>query len=490
MAAQNEVESHLNEFGYKQEFDRSLKRFASFAIGFSFISITTGIFTTYATVLNTGGPAGIWTWPIVIVGQLMVALVFGALASRMPLAGYTYQWMSRLANPYIGWLVGWFMFAFLIVDTVAVDYAVASAVAPVLFGYTGTTANSWLLTAAIILVQCLLIMFSTVWSERVNNTAVGTELVGIGTLTVLIIVVGAIVGKLDWGHLFSKGAAAGATDYFSFGTLTHVGPFIMAFLLGAFTIVGFEACGNLAEETTEPERVVPRAMWTSVLLSGILGFVFLIAITAATWDIPALTASATPVADIVQHVLGNVIGKILLVLVFFSIFACGLVIFITASRVAWAMARDERFPGFNVIRKVNHTYRTPLIATLFVGVILEIVLAAFSATGTGILFKLFSAATLMPAIIYLVTVLLYAWKHKNLPAEKGFNLGKWEWPVIIIALVWLVFELLIFRDASFKDPWIYVGIMFAIGLVYFVYMVASKRSMAMPGKALEPEDVA
>ena len=92
----------------------------------------------------------------------------------------------------------------------------------------------------------------------------------------------------------------------------------------------------------------------------------------------------------------------------------------------------------------------------------------------------------MPAIIYFVTVLLYVWQRKNLPAEKGFNLGKWEWPVIIIALVWLVFELLIFRDASFKDPWIYLGVMFAIGLIYFVYMIATKRSMAMPGKALEP----
>ena len=174
-----------------------------------------------------------------------------------------------------------------------------------LFGYVGTTATAWAITAAIILVQCLLIMFSTVWSERVNNVAVGTELIGIGGLTILILVVGAIGTKLDWGHLFSRGAAATATNYFSFGTLTSVGPFILAFLLGAFTIVGFEACGNLAEETTEPERVVPRAMWTSVLLSGILGFVFLIAITAATWDIPALTASATPVADIVQHVLGT-----------------------------------------------------------------------------------------------------------------------------------------------------------------------------------------
>ena len=116
----------IEHFGYREEFQRSLRRFASFAIGFSFISITTGIFTTYGSVLASSGPLGIWTWPLVIIGQTMVALVFGALASRMPLAGYSYQWMSRLANPVIGWTLGWLTFAFLVVDVVAVDYSLES----------------------------------------------------------------------------------------------------------------------------------------------------------------------------------------------------------------------------------------------------------------------------------------------------------------------------------------------------------------------------
>jgi amino acid transporter len=319
---------------------------------------------------------------------------------------------------------------------------------------------------------------------------VGTELIGIGGLTILILVVGAITSKLYWGHLFNRGAVAGVHSYFGFGTLSHDSPWVLAFLLGAFTIVGFEACGNLAEETDEPERVVPRAMWTSVLLSGILGFAFLIAITVASWNIPALTSSGTPVADIVDHVLGSVVGKVFLVMVFFSIFACGLVIYITASRVTWAMSRDERFPGWQILRRVSHSYRTPLIATLVVGVILEIVLAAFSQS-TDVLFKLFSAATLMPAIIYFITVILYLFARRKLTTTgKGFSLGAWEWPVIIVSLVWLVFELSIFRDASFKDPWIYVAVMMGIGIVYFIYLLAARRSFAMPGKAIEPEDVA
>src|SRR6266568_2307382 len=179
-AAELTEEATLEQFGYRQQFQRTFHRFASFAIGFSFISITTGIFTTYGSVLISSGPLGIWTWPLVIVGQLAVALVFGALASRIPLAGYSYQWMSRLANPYIGWLVGWLAFAFLVVDVVAVDYALASTVLPSLFSYTGTEGNTWLATALIVAVQAVLITLSTLWTQRVNNAAVGTEIIGGG----------------------------------------------------------------------------------------------------------------------------------------------------------------------------------------------------------------------------------------------------------------------------------------------------------------------
>src|SRR5258707_9539935 len=196
---QDTASTPVEGLGYKQEFDRSLRRFASFAIGFSFISITTGILTTYGSVLISSGPLGIWTWPLVIVGQTAVALVFGALAARMPLAGYAYQWMSRLANPHIGWLVGWFSFAFLVVDVVAVDYALASTVIPALFSYTGTIANTWLVTALIVAAQGVLIMVSTLWSQRVNNAAGGTELVGIGGLPVLILLRGAGTSNLTRG---------------------------------------------------------------------------------------------------------------------------------------------------------------------------------------------------------------------------------------------------------------------------------------------------
>ena len=63
--------------GYQDTLERSTGRFASFAVAFAFVSIATGIFTTYGSVLKSSGPLGIWTWPFVIVGQLAVALLLG-----------------------------------------------------------------------------------------------------------------------------------------------------------------------------------------------------------------------------------------------------------------------------------------------------------------------------------------------------------------------------------------------------------------------------
>jgi amino acid transporter len=340
----------------------------------------------------------------VIIGQLFVSLVFATLASRMPLAGYSYQWVSRLANPKVGWLIGWISFIFLIVDVVAVDYAVSATVLPSLFKYTETPQNAWLATTIVIVVQMLLIMFSTIWSTRINNVAVGTEIVGIVGLTLLLVIVGAVRGMLQPGHLFSMGSAP--SPWFGFGTLTTDSPFMLSFLLGAFTIVGFEAAANLAEETQDAHRTVPAAMWFSVLLSGVVGFAFLIALNLASQDIAALTASATPVADIVTQMLGTVVGDIFLVFVTFSIFACGLVIFITVTRLTWAMSRDERFPGYAMFRRVGRQTSTPIAATLFCGILIVVVLAVFALLGilvpsqSNTLTNLFSAATLLPAIIY------------------------------------------------------------------------------------------
>jgi amino acid transporter len=470
----------LSQFGYAESMERRTGKFASFAVAFAFVSIATGTFTTYGSVLNTSGPVGIWTWPITVIGSMAVALIYGSLSARIPVTGYSYQWTSRLANPVLGWVVGWVTFTFLVIVAVAVDYTIASAVAPSLFHYTGTPGNAWAITAVVLLMQALLVAYSTTWSERINNFAVMAELAGMVALVVLLLIVGVIARDLSLHNLFSKGAIP-SRGYWDLGSATHVGPFLLGTLLGAFTIVGFESAANLAEETHNPARVVPRAMWQAVLASGVLGFLFLLAVTAAAKDPVALAQSSTPIADVIKSVLGSFIGDLLLILVVSSIFACGLVIMITAVRLTWAMSRDQRFPGWQQWRVISERTQTPRNATFLILVVTEVILAIF-AERSGVLFTLFSAATLLPAVLYLVTVLLFAVKRRHLPRSYGFDLRRWETPVMVLALVFLLFELSIFRDSSFKQPWIYIAVMTVIGLVYLGYLLIryGRRGLAMP----------
>src|SRR3954449_10523378 len=82
--------SDLEKFGYRQELERSLGSFSSFAAGFSYISIMTGVFQLFFFGFGAGGPAFIWTWPLVFLGQLAVAFCFAEMAGQYPLAGSVY----------------------------------------------------------------------------------------------------------------------------------------------------------------------------------------------------------------------------------------------------------------------------------------------------------------------------------------------------------------------------------------------------------------
>ncbi len=485
---------NVSDFGYKQEMARDLGWYTSFSVAFGFVSIATGIFTTYSSVLSTSGPRGIWSWAVVVAGQLGVALVFGALAARIPISGYSYQWISRLANPTLGWIMGWVSFTFLAVVVNAVDYTIASSILPVMFGYEGTVANTWLITSIVMLIQAGLVIASTKLTQRTNNIAVTIQLIGMITLTVLLFIVGFARGTFNWSNLWSAGAIP-EEGYFSLGEVSHVSPWALAFMLGAFTIVGFESAANLAEETRDPARTVPKAMWQAVVSLGILGMLFLIAVTGNIQDIAATTASPTPVAQVIADTLGGFVAPILLGMVVISIFSCGLVILLSGTRLVWAMSRDERFPGWQALKKINPKTGTPMNSAIFMLVIGELILALFSLISTDSLFALFSAGTLLPAMIYAGTVVLYAVKRRKLPPSRGFVLGPWEVPVLIVSGVWLVYELLIFRDASFRDPWVYVVIMFAVGAAYFVYLrlTRGRDGLSMPemtdiDKQLDAED--
>jgi amino acid transporter len=468
-------DEELHRFGYAQQFVRSLRHFESFAVAFSFISITTGIFTTYAFALSVGGTRSVWTWLIVVVGQSLVALLYGALSSRVPLAGYSYQWASRLASPYLGWWYGWMTFAFLTIVTVSVDYGLIQVAFQPLIGESYTATSAALETLVVLAIQAALIITSTHMTTRVNNTAVATEIIGVVGLTVILLIVAAVRSIGHWSNLTSTGTIAPDTYY------TWLGPFMLATLLGAYTIVGFEAASNLAEETHEPHKVVPRAMIRAVLLSGIVGFLFLLVLAYATTK--GAYSSAAPVAFIVNNVLGGVVQKIFLIFVCVSIFACGMVIMVTNGRLIFAMARDRRLPGHQFLSRVPRATAGPSWATILAAVLGAIIVLVLLSSTTA-LETLFTASTIMPALLYSSTVLLYVFTRHKGPR----TYGRWEWPIVIGAIIWLAYELIVLiGPGMFRDAQYYVLGSLGLGLVFYVVqLVTDRRAMrSEPGTEQE-----
>ena len=93
------ADSGLEDFGYEQSLDRSIGKFASFAAGVSYISILTGTFQLFYFGFGTAGPAYLWSWPMVFVGQMAVALCFMELAAKYPVAGSVYNWCEETRQP-------------------------------------------------------------------------------------------------------------------------------------------------------------------------------------------------------------------------------------------------------------------------------------------------------------------------------------------------------------------------------------------------------
>ncbi len=276
----------LARFGYKQELKRSLGLFSSFAVAFSYISPSTGIFTLFALGLTTLGGVFIWTWPVVALGQFLVALNFAEVSSHYPIAGSVFQWTKYLANRSYSWFTGW-MYLFAGVITVsAVVATLPIALIPALngLGWHGLgagSASTLLHTQEIVaLITLVVITVLNIFGVRlvaiINNTGVLFEILG---MFVFAIVLMAFHNHQGF-HVVTNSAGF------------HVGPssFLAAMFMSLFVIYGFDTASTLAEETRNPRRAAPRAVLYSVIGAFVIGGVFLLGTLVAIPNLHTATS--------------------------------------------------------------------------------------------------------------------------------------------------------------------------------------------------------
>jgi urea carboxylase system permease len=441
-------DAQLRSLGIKPELRRTLGFLSNFAIAFSFISVSTGSFGNFGVGIGLGGPAFFWSWPIVIIGQTLVALVFAELSSHFPVAGSIYQWSKRLSNRTLGWFTGWIYFWAQVVTVTAV----AVIVAFVIDGIHGPMADgtSWLdspdptgLTTMFTFVSIVTLILTTLINAYgvrllsiLNNIGVATEILGMFVFALILLF---FANHQAPTILFDTGGAEKATG----------GSYLPAFALGMFMalfiVYGFDTAGTFGEETIDASRQAPRGVLASILISGAVGAVFLLGVILAIPSIPDAMAEGQaggfPIATTITTVLNGkligeiTLGEIYLFVILASVFVCTLAIHGAATRMMFSMSRDRHLPGGAIWGKVNHTFKTPANAAIAVGVLAALPILLIGPLGG---FFMSIAATGLIYLSYLLcNVGVLMARRKGWPHNKAwFNLGRWGMTVNILAIVW------------------------------------------------------
>jgi len=422
----------LEKFGYKQELRRALGVYSSFAVAFSYISPSTGIFTLFILGLALAGPFFWWSWPIVVLGQLIIALNFAEVSSHFPVAGSVYQWTKYLSNRTYSWFTGWiYMFAG-VLTVAAVVATVPLVLIPLLNNLgmnLGTDPDTNRNVAALVLLSTtLLSIFGVRLVAIINNTGVVFEIVGM--------VVFALILVLFYHHQ----SVSVFTDTSYLGTSNQTGTFLAAMFMSLFVIYGFDTASTLAEETKNPRREAPRAVIAAVVGAAIIGAIFLFAVVIAIpGDMSKFVADTGagkypfPLVTIIESNFPGWAANLYLFVVFAAIYVCCLAIQTSTIRLAFGMARDGKLPVARVLSAVHPVLHTPIGACIAIGVLAGLPLIYYAGAGTIAI-----GATGMIYLSYILgNVAILLARLKGWPREKApFSLGQWGLVVNVLGLVW------------------------------------------------------
>jgi urea carboxylase system permease len=434
-------DAHLRSLGIKPELRRTLGFLSNFAVAFSYISVSTGTFTNQAVAFGVGGPAIFWAWPLVILGQTFVALNFAELSSHFPVAGSIYQWSKRLSNKTLGWFTGWIYFWAGVVTVTAVAATVPLVLSSIMgFDLASDSPLGFLdmwqfvgLTA--LLITTLINIEGVRLLALLNNIGVAAEILGMVVFALILLF---FANHQSPAILFDTSYT---NDLAGDGYLPV---FLVGMFMALFVVYGFDTAGTFGEETVDASRQAPRGVLSAIWLSGIVGAIFLLAVTLSFRDVGAAVKLGQefgfPIAETIKQNLTfslgfTNVGDLYLVMILVAVFVCTLAIQGATTRLMFSMGRDRRLPFGGAWGRVNPTFRTPANAAIAVGVLGAIPLILMGATAS---IYLAIAATGMIYLSYILCNLgVFMARRKGWPHRGAFfSLGSWGTTINVLALVW------------------------------------------------------
>jgi amino acid transporter len=418
-----------NDTAGSEKLNRSLSVWNSLTIGFAVVSPVVGLYAIIGvqTVVTGGGWFG--ALAICLVMQLLVATVYAELSSQFPIAGGAYKWARQLGGSVAGQYAGVIYISSTISMLTTTAYT-GGVWLSIFFGWTGGGGLTLVLWGAVFLAICTVLnlahvnVFKVVISLGVYAEMAGS--VGVALLLFLFF------RRHSFSELFQHlgtGTAPGETA-----------AFLAALAIAGWAFIGFDACSTIAEETHEPKRMVPRAIFFSLCMVGSVVLFNSAALTLSFDRDTLLNSSATsdPITPVIASSFGEWAEKPFLAIVMTAFLACGASVVQYTSRIVYSMAREGNMPA--VLSQVT-TAKTPRNAVICVVILAGLGLlfglndgavATVLAFGTGGLYAMFTMTT----GVGLYTRLTGRWN----PALGELKLGVWGLLINAVAFLWSVFE--------------------------------------------------
>jgi amino acid transporter len=403
---------------------------SAFALAFADISPIVALYAIFTLGLFAAGPAFFWAFPIVLIGQLLVAAVFGELASRWPYAGSVYQWARHVQGTQWGWFAAWAYMWGLTIALSALSYGAAGFLLEI---FDVESPARWLTTS----VALLIIAVGTL-----------TNMVGRRVLKVMVVasITAEVLGSLGLGTVLLVFYRVNpiSTLFDGYGTqgngLWLTGPALLAIAFVGWSFLGFEAAGSIGEEVEEPERNVPKAIILSLLFVALVVMYSSLALILAIPNLSKVmsTQSGDPVADTLIAHFGAGIGRPLLILFVIGFLSSFLAVQAAVSRCVWGSARDRSLPGSGFLDQLRGPERLPIYSILLTGVVAGLLVLL---AGSELYSILINFTTIGFYIAFGVPVAGAALAHLRGTWRPGaFSLGRWSAPVAYIATIWVAFE--------------------------------------------------
>ncbi|EKX62507.1 APC family permease [Streptomyces ipomoeae] len=309
----------------------------------------------YATTGKVAGKVGGALWLPFVIGfvvAILTAASYVELVGKYPkAAGAALYTQKAFKMPFLTFIV-----AFMVMCS---GLSSASAAARAFSGdYLSELTNGALppTLIAILFIVLLAVLNLRGVSESVKANVVLTvvELTGL----LIILAIGA------WAVLSGDGEPSRLTEFEASGTgyalMTSV---LGATALGFFAFVGFEDSVNMAEETKDPVKTFPRAIFIGVAVTGTI-YVLVALVSSLLVDHKTLSGSSGPLLEVVKAGGVDFPHKLFALIALFAVTNSALINIMMASRLCYGMANERILP--RGMARVLPRRRTPVVGIVFV----------------------------------------------------------------------------------------------------------------------------